>query len=115
MALKNIVGLDHAVVMVKDLDKAAENWKRLGFTMSPRGTHSAHMGSGNYTIMFDPDYVELLGVLTPTEHNIPARAFLQSAKESSASPSQRWIPRPARKKFARAAIRRSARPISNGR
>ena len=31
-----------------------------------RGTHSAHMGSGNYTIMFDPDYMELLGVLTPT-------------------------------------------------
>src|SRR5437899_6010718 len=63
--------------MVKDLDKAAENYKRLGFTVSPRGTHSAHMGSGNYTIMFDPDYMELLGVLTPTEHNAPARAFLE--------------------------------------
>jgi hypothetical protein len=34
------------------------------------------MGSGNYTIMLDPDYIELLGVLTPTEHNAPARAFL---------------------------------------
>src|SRR5438270_13941910 len=62
--------------MVKALDKAAENWKRLGFTVSPRGTHSAHMGSGNYTIMFDPDYMELLGVLTETEHNAPARAYL---------------------------------------
>jgi hypothetical protein len=76
VALKNIVGIDHAVVMVKELDKAAEHWKRLGFTVSPRGTHSAHMGSGNYTIMFDPDYMELLGVLTETEHNAPARAFL---------------------------------------
>ena len=76
MALKNVVGIDHAVVMVKELDKAAENWKRLGFTISPRGTHSAHMGTGNYTIMFDPDYMELLGVLTETEHNAPARAFL---------------------------------------
>src|SRR5437879_3167579 len=63
--------------MVRDLDKAAENCKRLGFTVSPRGTHSAHMGSGNYTIMLDPDYIELLGVLTPTEHNAPARAFLE--------------------------------------
>jgi Glyoxalase-like domain len=62
---------------VRDLDKAAENWKRLGFTVSPRGTHSAHMGSGNYTIMLDPDYIELLGVLAPTEHNGPARAFLE--------------------------------------
>ncbi|WP_420969974.1 VOC family protein [Bradyrhizobium sp. B120] len=81
MALKNVIGIDHAVVMVKDLDKAAENYKRLGFTVSPRGTHSAHMGSGNYTIMFDPDYMELLGVLTPTEHNAPARAFLEKRGE----------------------------------
>jgi hypothetical protein len=78
VALKNIIGIDHAVIMVKDLDKAAENWKRLGFTVSPRGTHSAHMGSGNYTIMLDPDYIELLGVLTPTEHNAPARTFLEA-------------------------------------
>jgi hypothetical protein len=26
--------------------------------------------------MLDPDYIELLGVLAPTEHNAPARAFL---------------------------------------
>jgi catechol 2,3-dioxygenase-like lactoylglutathione lyase family enzyme len=76
VALKNVVGIDHAVIMVRDLDQAAENWKRLGFTVSPRGTHSAHMGSGNYTIMLDPDYMELLGVLVETEHNAPARAFL---------------------------------------
>ena len=81
MALKNVIGIDHAVVMVKDLDQAAANYKRLGFTVSPRGTHSAHMGSGNYTIMFDPDYMELLGVLTPTEHNAPARAYLDTRGE----------------------------------
>ncbi|MDP1583140.1 MAG: VOC family protein [Bradyrhizobium sp.] len=76
MPLRNVIGIDHAVVMVKDLDAAAANWKRLGFTISPRGTHSAKMGSGNYTIMLDPDYIELLGVLADTEHNAPARAFL---------------------------------------
>ncbi len=77
MALKNVIGSDHAGVMVRDLDKAAETWKHLGFTISPRGTHSAHMGTGNYTMMLDPDYIELLGVLTPTEHNAPARAMLE--------------------------------------
>lgn len=77
MALKHIVGIDHAVVIVKELDRAAGNWKRLGFTISPRGTHSAHMGTGNYTIMLDPDYIELLGVLAPTEHNAPTRALLE--------------------------------------
>ncbi|OAF17581.1 VOC family protein [Bradyrhizobium neotropicale] len=81
MALKNVIGIDHAVVMVKDLDAAADNYRRLGFTVSPRGTHSAHMGTGNYTIMFDPDYMELLGVLAATEHNAPARAFLDKRGE----------------------------------
>jgi hypothetical protein len=76
VALKNVIGVDHAVVVVGDLDKAAENWKRLGFTVSPRGTHSAKMGTGNYTIMLDPDYMELLGVLVETEQNAPTRAFL---------------------------------------
>jgi Glyoxalase-like domain len=81
VALKNVIGIDHAVVMVQDLDKAAENYRQLGFTISPRGTHSAHMGTGNYTIMFDPDYMELLGVLAATEHNAPARAFLDQRGE----------------------------------
>ena len=76
MALKNIVGIDHAVVVVRNLDKAAENWRRFGFTVSPRGTHSAKMGTGNFTIMLGPDYIELLGVLTETEHNAPTRAYL---------------------------------------
>ena len=89
MALKNVIGLDHAVVMVKDLDQAAANYKKLGFTVSPRCTHSAHMGSGNYTIMFDPDYMELLGVLTPTEHNAPARAYLETRGEGIERP-RRW-------------------------
>ena len=76
MTIKSIAGIDHAVVVVKDLDASAENWKRLGFTISPRGTHSAHMGTGNYTIMLGEDYIELLGVLVATEHNAPSRGFL---------------------------------------
>jgi hypothetical protein len=76
VTIKSIAGIDHAVVVVRDLDAASENWKRLGFTISPRGTHSAHMGTGNYTIMLGEDYMELLGILAATEHNAPSRAFL---------------------------------------
>ena len=76
MSLKHVVGIDHVVVMVEDLDAAADNWKRLGFTVSPRGTHSAKLGSGNYTIMFGDDYIELLGVIKETDHNVPMREFL---------------------------------------
>ncbi len=71
-----LAGLDHVVVLVRDLAAAAENWAKLGFTISPRGTHSAHMGTGNHTIMLGPDYLELLGVLEPTPHNAPSRALL---------------------------------------
>jgi len=76
MPLAQVIGADHAVVAVRDLDAAAEQWRRLGFTVSPRGTHSAHLGSGNYTIVFDTDYIELLGVLAETPHNAPTVAFL---------------------------------------
>jgi hypothetical protein len=76
VTIKSIAGIDHAVVAVRDLDDAAENWKRFGFTVSPRGTHSALMGTGNYTIMLGDDYIELLGILVATEHNAPSRAFL---------------------------------------
>jgi catechol 2,3-dioxygenase-like lactoylglutathione lyase family enzyme len=76
MPLKNILGADHVVITVRDLDAAAAQWKQLGFTVSPRGTHSPQMGSANYTIMFGEDYLELLGVLHDTEHNKPTRDYL---------------------------------------
>lgn len=79
--LASLEGLDHVVVMVNDLDAAADRWRALGFTVSPRGTHSAHLGTGNYTIMFGNDYVELLGVLQDTALNAPSRAFLQRRGE----------------------------------
>ena len=50
------------------------------FTVSPRGAWRK-MGTGNYTIMLDPDYIELLGVLVETEHNTPTRAFLAKRGE----------------------------------
>lgn len=74
--IPTIIGLDHAVIAVRDLDAAAAAWGALGFRLSPRGTHSPHMGSGNYTMMFGEDYVELLGVLTEQPHNDRLRAFL---------------------------------------
>lgn len=76
MPLSQVIGADHAVVAVRDLDAAADKWRRLGFTVSPRGTHSPHLGSGNYTIVFNVDYIELLGVLAETPHNAATRAFL---------------------------------------
>lgn len=66
---QHLTGIDHCVILVNDLDAASATYKRLGFTLSPRGTHSEHMGSANYTIMLGEDYFELLGIINPTERN----------------------------------------------
>lgn len=76
MALSSIIGLDHVVVLTRDLAAAAEGWRRLGFTVSPRGLHSAVNGTANHTMMFGEDYIELIGVLAETERNAPSRDFL---------------------------------------
>jgi hypothetical protein len=57
-----ITGIDHAIVGVRRLDGAAETWRRLGFTLSPRGRHYG-WGTANYCIMFPRDYIELLGIV----------------------------------------------------
>jgi catechol 2,3-dioxygenase-like lactoylglutathione lyase family enzyme len=69
-------GLDHVMILARDLDAATEGWRRLGFTVSARGVHSAHLGTANHTIMLQGDYVELIGVLTETPTNLVTRAFL---------------------------------------
>jgi len=72
-----ICGIDHLLIAVNDLDLAAATYRRLGFTLSPRALHSAHMGTANHTIMLEGDYLELLGVLAPTRANARWRAALQ--------------------------------------
>ena len=53
----NISGLDHAVILVRDLDAAQATYARLGLTLTPRGFHS--IGTHNHCIMFGSDYPSL--------------------------------------------------------
>lgn len=76
MPMRSIIGLDHVVVMVRDLSEGAKRWQGLGFTVSPRGMHTAAMGTANHTIMLEHDYLELIGVVAETERNLPGRQFL---------------------------------------
>jgi len=53
--------IDHVVIYVgQQLDGAAEQYRRLGFTLTQRGHHS--LGSSNHLAVFGSDYLELLGV-----------------------------------------------------
>ena len=55
---KHLTGIDHVVILVRDLDRAQETYTRLGLTLTPRGYHS--IGSLNHCTMFERDYIELL-------------------------------------------------------
>lgn len=82
--LTHLGGIDHGVVLVRDLDAAAAGFAALGFTIAPRGTHSPHMGTGNNCVMLRQDYFELLGVLVPTELNARWRRLLEVREGISA-------------------------------
>jgi len=60
---RHLQGIDHAVILVRDLDKAQKSYARMGFTLTPRGFHT--LGSQNHCLMFGSDYVELLAVPKP--------------------------------------------------
>jgi hypothetical protein len=53
--------LDHVVINARDdMDRAADTYRRLGFTLTERGYHS--LGSMNHLAMFGTDYLELIAV-----------------------------------------------------
>lgn len=73
-----IVGIDHAVVVVEDLDQTAATWRRLGFHLTERGVHSDFVGTHNHCIMLDGDYVELIAIRKETPANLQWRKLLLS-------------------------------------
>jgi len=53
--------LDHVVINARDeMDHAAAIYRRLGFTLTPRGFHT--LGSMNHLAMFGTDYLELIAI-----------------------------------------------------
>lgn len=55
-----ITGVDHTLVAVRDLEAARAAFARLGFTVTPRGSHTT-WDTANYCIMFGTGYIELIG------------------------------------------------------
>lgn len=56
-------GLDHIVHAVRDLDAAADLYRRLGFTVGARNRHS--WGTHNHIIQFPGVFIELLTLAEP--------------------------------------------------
>lgn len=76
---KTIWGIDHTLVGVADLEAAREQYARLGFTITPRGSH-LEWGTANYCIMFARDYIELIGIVDPARFTNGLDVFLESGE-----------------------------------
>ncbi|MBO9355019.1 VOC family protein [Bordetella petrii] len=79
------LSLDHAALVIHDLEAARIAFERLGFRLSPRSMHAGALtpggpvepwGSGNHCAMFRNGYFELLGLVDPDLHST-ARTMLQ--------------------------------------
>jgi hypothetical protein len=70
-----IVGIDHPVIGVRDLEAGRLAFERLGFTVPPRGRH-LEWGTGNRCVMFERDYIELRGIIDPGKPTHDLGAFL---------------------------------------
>lgn len=63
-------GLDHLVLAVDDLDAAVEQYKALGFTVTPRAKHP--FGTHNCLIQLDGFFLEVLTIGEPDKVSAPA-------------------------------------------
>ncbi|MEM7221490.1 MAG: VOC family protein [Pseudomonadota bacterium] len=76
-----VKSIDHPVLAVKDLDKAAACFQSLGFFLSPRAFHGDHMGTSNHVVQFaQHNFIELLEVdrpdgITPHDHSADPPSF----------------------------------------
>lgn len=69
-------GIDHLVLCVQDLDRAAERYQSLGFTVTPTGVHP--WGTANRLVQLDGGFLEILTVADPakiSEHEPRQRRF----------------------------------------
>jgi catechol 2,3-dioxygenase-like lactoylglutathione lyase family enzyme len=72
---RQIAGIDHVLVGVRDLDRARASYQRLGFQATPRGRHVG-WGTANYCLMFEGGYLELLGIVDPEKFTNDLDRFL---------------------------------------
>lgn len=75
-------GLDHALVAVRDLEAAATAWGRLGFAVTPYGRHDS-WGTANRCLMFEQDYLELIGIVDPAKPSNGVDRFLARRGEGA--------------------------------
>ncbi|WP_024302929.1 VOC family protein [Pseudogulbenkiania sp. MAI-1] len=75
MSKSPIIGFDHPVIAVRDMEESRRRYERMGFFVPPRGSHM-EWGTGNWCIMFPHDYLELRGIVDPARYTHKLDEFL---------------------------------------
>ncbi len=71
-----ILGFDHPIIAVRDLEQSRRQYQRLGFMVPPAGRH-LEWGTGNWCIMFPNTYLEHRGITDPTRYTHGLEHFLE--------------------------------------
>ena len=72
------ISIDHVVINTRyEMDEAAEQFASLGFTLTDRGYHT--LGSINHLMMFNTDYLELIGLPAASGGNTVTRPGISDA------------------------------------
>lgn len=99
----NIAGIDHAIIGVRDLEKAKAAFEKLGFRATPRGRHVG-WGTANYCLMFEQDYLEILGIVDPKAFSNNLDSFLEKREGLMSVALQTEDPEATRATWADAAL-----------
>ena len=75
-----VQGMDHLLIGTADLEAAKATYERLGFRATPRGRHIG-WGTANYCLMFPNDYLELIGIVDPSQFVNKLDEFLERRGE----------------------------------
>ena len=65
MNADRILGLDHVVIAVHDLDSAITDFRSLGFTVQPGGQHPGRTSHNALIVFADGAYIELIAWMAP--------------------------------------------------
>ncbi len=81
--------VDHAVIFVEDLNEATADFERVGFQVTPGGTHAGGLTKNALIALADGTYLELLAFTVP----VTSENLAQLEEEQRTAMDRRFLPR----------------------
>ena len=85
--------IDHAVIFVEDLNDARADFERVGFQVTPGGTHAGGLTKNALIPLADGTYLELLAFNIPEAHRDLPHAEALMAISGTTPMDHRFLPR----------------------